>query len=94
VTLYEAAAEGTLSFLTGPFESVLVDPPRSGLGSKVIEQLLEFDTPKIVYVSCDPTTLARDGSQLSQAGYHLESVTPFDFFPQTYHIETVSVWRR
>lgn len=94
VTLYQARVEETLAFLSGPFDAVLLDPPRSGLGSEVTDQLSALNVPKIVYVSCDPTTMARDGKQLSQAGYRLEKVTPFDFFPQTYHIETVSLWSR
>jgi 23S rRNA (uracil1939-C5)-methyltransferase len=47
-----------------------------------------------VYVSCDPSTLARDGRMLAAAGYTLDRVTPVDLFPQTFHIETVSTWRR
>ena len=57
-------------------------------------QLAAFAAPRFVYVSCDPATLARDGRILAEAGYSLLSVSPFDLFPQTYHIETLSIWQR
>jgi len=78
----------------GSFDAVVVDPPRSGISSKAIAQILAMDAARIVYVSCNPTTLARDLRVLIDAGYRLESVTPVDLFPQTYHVETVSVLSR
>ena len=69
---------------------VIVDPPRAGLDKKVIEQLLDMKTSKIVYVSCDPITLARDLKLLS-AKYTVDEVTPIDMFPNTYHVECVCV---
>jgi 23S rRNA (uracil1939-C5)-methyltransferase len=94
VELYESPVEEALPSLVRTFDGILVDPPRSGLGQNVLDRLLEIKSPQIIYVSCDPTTLARDGKVLTQAGYTLEDVTPYDFFPQTYHIETISIWRR
>jgi 23S rRNA (uracil1939-C5)-methyltransferase len=89
VELYEAPVEHALQGLNLLPEIVLADPPRAGLGRKVVEQLLKINAPRIVYVSCDPATLARDIRQLVEAGYHLEKVNPFDMFPHTYHIETI-----
>jgi 23S rRNA (uracil1939-C5)-methyltransferase len=59
-----------------------------------MEALIASSPRRLVYVSCDPATLARDGKRLAQAGYRLERVTPIDLFPQTYHIETLSLWLR
>jgi 23S rRNA (uracil1939-C5)-methyltransferase len=73
---------------------VLVDPPRAGLGRETLAALLAKDSPLIVYVSCDPATLARDARYLVEGGYRLEEATPVDMFPQTYHIESVSFWRK
>src|SRR5574344_157258 len=72
---------------------VIVDPPRAGLDKKVIEQLLDMKTSKIVYVSCDPITLARDLKLLS-VKYTVDEVTPIDMFPNTYHVETVVLLSR
>ena len=60
----------------------------------MVQALLRLAPERIVYVSCDPTTLARDGGLLTEGGYHLVEVQPLDMFPQTYHIETVSLWHR
>lgn len=68
---------------------VIVDPPRSGLGENLCNHLLTINAKKIVYVSCNPATLARDLEQLCKTDYHLKTVQPVDMFPHTYHIETV-----
>lgn len=68
---------------------VVIDPPRSGLGANVTNQLTELRLADIVYVSCDPATLARDLRTMLQKGYVLSSVTLVDLFPQTFHLETV-----
>ncbi|RMF45630.1 MAG: 23S rRNA (uracil(1939)-C(5))-methyltransferase RlmD, partial [Anaerolineae bacterium] len=73
---------------------VVLDPPRSGVGRDTLKELLALQAEVIAYISCDPATLARDARYLVEAGYRLESVTPFDMFPQTYHIESVSIWHR
>jgi len=83
-----------LSELKGTPNLVILDPPRSGIDRKAMDGLLALAPPLILYISCDPSTLARDAKKLIAGGYQLESVTPFDMFPQTYHIESISIWRR
>jgi 23S rRNA (uracil1939-C5)-methyltransferase len=68
---------------------VVVDPPRAGLHRHVVKSLLNLKSPKIIYVSCNPSTLARDLKILCEEHYQLEKVQPIDMFPHTYHIETV-----
>jgi len=67
----------------------VVDPPRPGLGKKVVEDLVRLGPVRIVYVSCDPATLARDLGRFRDSGYRIERAHLIDFFPQTYHIESV-----
>jgi len=73
---------------------VLVDPPRAGLSKKVVRRLIECGARRIVYVSCNPTTLAPNAAQLAEAGYRLRRVKPVDMFPQTPHIECVALLQR
>ncbi len=70
---------------------VVVDPPRAGLSQKIVRRLIECEAAKIVYVSCNPTTLAPNAAQLVEAGYRLTRVRPVDMFPQTPHIECVAL---
>jgi 23S rRNA (uracil1939-C5)-methyltransferase len=70
---------------------VVVDPPRAGLSAKVVRRVLECEAGRIVYVSCNPTTLAPNAAQMVAAGYSLRRVTPVDMFPQTPHVECVAV---
>jgi 23S rRNA (uracil1939-C5)-methyltransferase len=67
----------------------VVDPPRSGLGERVAGMLVTLGTPRLIYVSCDPVTLARDLVVLLAGGYRIEKVHMVDLFPQTFHLETV-----
>lgn len=67
----------------------VVDPPRSGLGERVARKLATLGAPRVVYVSCDPATLARDLAILLAGGYRIEQMHLVDLFPQTYHMETV-----
>ena len=67
----------------------MVDPPRSGLGERVARLLTTLGAPRVVYVSCDPATLARDLVPLLADGYRVEQVHLVDLFPQTYHLESV-----
>jgi 23S rRNA (uracil1939-C5)-methyltransferase len=75
----------------GSTDVVVVDPPRAGLSKKVVRRLIECGAPRIVYVSCNPTTLAPNAAQLAEAGYRLRRVKPVDMFPQTPHIECVAL---
>ena len=68
----------------------LVDPPRSGLEEKLLHALIERGPRGFLYVSCEPTTLARDLAILVEGGYTVHSVELFDFFPQTYHVESLA----
>jgi 23S rRNA (uracil1939-C5)-methyltransferase len=72
-------------------DTVVVDPPRSGLSQKVVRRIIEAGPKRIVYVSCNPTTLAPNAAQLVEAGYALRRVRPVDMFPQTPHIECVAL---
>lgn len=73
---------------------VLLDPPRAGCDAAVLKHVMKAGPRRIVYVSCDPGTLARDAHYLSTGGYHLKRSVPVDLFPQTAHIESVSLFER
>ena len=83
-----------LSERAGRPDVCLVDPPRAGLSKKVVRRLIEAGPRRIVYVSCNPTTLAPNAAQLTEAGYGLRRVRPVDMFPQTPHIECVALLER
>ncbi|HEX8918937.1 MAG TPA: methyltransferase, partial [Chloroflexota bacterium] len=83
-------AERTLSRETG-FDLVIVDPPRSGLGEPVLVALQSSRPRLILYLSCSPASLSRDLAVLSASGYRVESLEIFDFYPQTYHVESLSI---
>jgi 23S rRNA (uracil1939-C5)-methyltransferase len=78
----------------GKPDLLVVDPPRAGLSQKVVRRMIEADPSRIVYVSCNPTTLAPNAAQLVRAGYQLRRVRPVDMFPQTPHIECVALLER
>lgn len=68
---------------------IVIDPPRAGLTPKMIELIKDFKTERLVYVSCNPATLARDCKNFQESGYKIQKIQPVDMFPQTFHIETV-----
>ncbi|MGE5636894.1 MAG: 23S rRNA (uracil(1939)-C(5))-methyltransferase RlmD [Nocardioidaceae bacterium] len=76
---------------SGRPDVVVVDPPRAGLSQKVVRRVLEAGARRIVYISCNPTTLAPNARQMADAGYTLKAVRPVDMFPQTPHIECVAL---
>jgi tRNA/tmRNA/rRNA uracil-C5-methylase (TrmA/RlmC/RlmD family) len=75
-------------------DAIVLDPPRTGLPTGTAEALAALHAPRIVYLSCDPATLARDAAALHASGYLLTSVRGFDLFPQTPHVETLAVFTR
>jgi 23S rRNA (uracil1939-C5)-methyltransferase len=90
--VHASAKEGVRQLLTQGVQGdiIVLDPPRTG-AAEVIDELPRFGAAAIVYVSCDPATLARDLRRLHQHGYRLRTVQPLDMFPQTYHVETIAV---
>jgi 23S rRNA (uracil1939-C5)-methyltransferase len=100
-TTAKAIVSSTVDFLRrnreqreGRPDFIILDPPRAGLGDPVTNLLNAIQAPAMAYVSCDPTTLARDLRQLTQERYRIESITLVDMFPQTFHIETIVGLRR
>lgn len=94
IDLYVGKIESILTRLTNHYHAAVVDPPRSGMDAPALEALISLQPHQIVYVSCDPATLARDAKRLTTAGYTLGNVQPVDMFPQTYHIECVAHFMR
>ncbi|MEI7846118.1 MAG: class I SAM-dependent RNA methyltransferase [Chloroflexota bacterium] len=94
VELYQGLAQDILPALKVAADIAIVDPPRAGLDKAVLDALLRIKPKTLAYVSCDPSTLARDAARLLLGGYRLKQVTPFDLFPQTYHIESISIFER
>ncbi|HMU94368.1 MAG TPA: class I SAM-dependent RNA methyltransferase [Anaerolineales bacterium] len=97
IELYEGAAEEILPALADQLKDAacaIVDPPRAGIEKHALDALIAIKPQVIAYVSCDPSTLARDAARLIHGGYQLVEVTPFDLFPQTYHIESISIFEK
>jgi 23S rRNA (uracil1939-C5)-methyltransferase len=74
---------------SGEYDVILLDPPRTGLRPKVLEQLGVLRVPRLLYLSCDPPSLSRDVKSLCAQGYTVHRLQPFDMFPQTAHLETL-----
>ena len=97
VELYEGLTEEILPNLIRHVTDVtyvILDPPRAGLDKAVVDEIIKLSPKVLAYVSCDPSTLARDAARLIHGGYKLKQVTPFDLFPQTFHIESISFFER
>jgi tRNA/tmRNA/rRNA uracil-C5-methylase (TrmA/RlmC/RlmD family) len=87
-------ALGELLERAGRPDVLVVDPPRAGLSKKVVHRIIDASPKRIVYVSCNPTTLAPNAAELVEAGWTLKKVRPVDMFPQTHHIECVALFER
>ena len=100
VTTVRGAVEGIAAGMAGgaagrlTAETVIVDPPRTGLSREAMDKVLTLTTPRLIYVSCDVATLARDARRLVDDGYAIERIDGFDLFPNTPHVETVVVFSR
>ena len=90
VEFVESKTEDALETLDVPVDAVILDPPRSGCEHRVLTALARLAPRRIAYVSCDPSTLARDLAILAGSGMSVLGVEPLDMFPQTYHVETVA----
>ena len=91
VQIVEGAVEDVLPQRVESFDVIVLDPPREGCAPRVLDAIAARRIPRVVYVSCDPATLARDVKRLGAKGYRFVEARPLDMFPQTYHIETVAV---
>ncbi len=93
IVFQNAACEDAIQILCDQnetFDLVVLDPPREG-AKEILDGLVDLGPQKIIYISCDPATLARDLKVLASLGYKIDKVRPFDMFPQTFHIESVTV---
>ena len=70
-------------------DMLILDPPRDGINPKALNKIIDFDVDKMVYISCKPTSLARDLETLQERGYKVEKACAVDMFPNTVHVETV-----
>lgn len=91
IEYHQGKVEHVLDTLDITPESIILDPPRAGCHKRTLRAVLKFRPRKLIYISCNPSTLARDLRTLIDGGYELKDVTPVDMFPQTYHIESVSL---
>ena len=73
---------------------ILVEPPGTGIEKATVDAIISIKPQAIAYLSCDPSTFARDAARLVSAGYHLDEVTPFDISPQTIHIGSIGIFTR
>ncbi len=94
IQYYKGKVEELLPQISEPADVLILDPPRQGCDAKALEAVIQMAPNRIAYVSCDPSTLARDLRILVDGGFELREVTPVDMFPQTHHIECVATLRR
>ena len=78
----------------GDFDLIVADPPRSGIPERALRRIIKIRPDELIIISCEPPTFARDARLLIEAGYILSTVDLIDLFPGTYHVETVSLFKR
>jgi 23S rRNA (uracil1939-C5)-methyltransferase len=93
VSLYEGQVEQVLPTLTDPIDVMVINPPASGMSKEAAKEVVGKRPSPLIYVSSDVATMARDSRHLARSGYKLIEIQPIDMRPQTYHIETVSLWK-
>jgi 23S rRNA (uracil1939-C5)-methyltransferase len=95
VRFRESSVEAVLpEIYRGTFDLLVIDPPRAGISPRGLKQISSLKIPNIIYVSCNPATLARDLRELSDSGYQINRLTPVDFFPHTAHLEVIAFLNR
>jgi tRNA/tmRNA/rRNA uracil-C5-methylase (TrmA/RlmC/RlmD family) len=94
VRIVSGSVEDFLASAVHAARTIVVDPPRTGISRMAIREVIEVSAGRVVYVSCDPPTLARDARRLLDGGYSLTSLRAFDLFPNTPHVETVCLFDR
>ncbi len=94
VDLIEGSVEDVLPELAERYDAIVLDPPRGGVEAHALDVIDTLGARRIVYVSCEPSTLARDAKRLAAKGWQLVDTQPVDMFPQTYHIECVAFFTR
>jgi 23S rRNA (uracil1939-C5)-methyltransferase len=92
VDIIEGTVEDVLSELDDHYDAAVIDPPPDGLSRDALDRLAALEIPRLVYVSGDPATLARDGNRLAAHGYRLSYVQPIDLAPQTYYIDSAALF--
>ena len=90
-TFYVADAIQFLNKSKNNFDYIIIDPPRAGLGKNGVELLSKKVNNSLIYISCDPSTLARDLKGLTEKGFKIKSIKSFDMFPNTFHVETIVI---
>lgn len=94
VSLYHSPVEAALGAFDGAPDVLVVNPPGDGLSPTAVGEILRLAAPRLVYASSEIATLARDAKQLARGGYRLHDIQPIDMQPQTFHVDTVSLWLR
>jgi 23S rRNA (uracil1939-C5)-methyltransferase len=94
VESYVAGLRANGAGSAGDIDAIVVDPPRTGLSPEALDGIVALASPRLIYVSCDVATLARDARRIADAGYQIERADAFDLFPNTPHVETVILFRR